>query len=70
MTEALVALWLEYAGVSPTDAHTHIDGNTVTCVIVDGVSDFNIATDATLDEYEPHGVATTRANYSSRRSPR
>src|SRR5688500_10108067 len=49
LTEALVALWLEYAGVSPTDAHTHINGNTVTCVMVDGVSDFNLATDRTLE---------------------
>ena len=63
VTEALVALWLEHAGVSPTNAHTHIDGNTVTCVMVDGVSDFNIATDRTLDAYKPHGVATTLADY-------
>ena len=63
VTEALVALWLEYAGVSPTDAHTHIDGNTVTCVMVDGVSDFNIATDRTMEGYKPHGVASTLADY-------
>ena len=63
VTEALVALWIGYAGVSPTDAHTHIDGNTVTCVLVDGVSDFNIATDRTLDGYKPHGIATTLADY-------
>ena len=58
-----VALWLEYAGVSPTDAHTHIDGNVVTCVMVDGVSDFNIATDRTMEGYKPHGVASTLADY-------
>jgi hypothetical protein len=63
VTEALVALWVDHAGVSPTDAHTDIDGNTVTCVMVDGVSDFNIATDRTLDGYKPHGVATTLADY-------
>jgi hypothetical protein len=63
VTEALVALWLEYAGVSPTDAHTHINGNTVTCVMVDGVSDFNLATDRTLEGYKPQGVASTLADY-------
>ena len=63
LTEALVALWVDYAGVSPTDAHTRIDGNTVTCVLVDGVSDFNLATNRTLDGYMPHGVASTLADY-------
>ncbi len=63
VTKALVALWVEYAGVSPTDAHTDIDGDTVTCVMVDGVSDFNIATDRTLKGYKPQGVATTLADY-------
>jgi hypothetical protein len=63
VTEALVGLWLDYAGVLPTDAHTHIDGNVVTCVMVDGVSDFNIATDRTLDGYKPHGIASTLADY-------
>jgi hypothetical protein len=63
LTEALVALWVDYAGVPPTDAHTHIHGNTVTCVMVDGVSAFNIATNRTLDGYKPHGVAATLADY-------
>jgi len=63
LTEVLVALWTDYAGVSPTDAHTQIDGNTVTCVLVHGVSEFNIATDETLEGYKPHGVAMTLANY-------
>jgi hypothetical protein len=63
VTEALVALWTDYAGVIPTEAHTEIDGNTVTCVLADGVSEFNIATDTTLDGYKPHGVAMTLANY-------
>ena len=63
VTRALVALWIDYAGVSPTDAHTRIDGNTVTCVLVDGVADFNIATDRTLDGYKPQGVAATLADY-------
>jgi hypothetical protein len=31
--------------------------------MVNGVSDFNVATDRTLDEYRPHGVATTLADY-------
>ncbi len=63
VTEALVALWLQYAGVSPTDAHTHINGNTLTCVMVDGVSDFNLATDRATEGYKPHGVASTLADY-------
>lgn len=63
LTQALVALWVDYAGVPPTDAHTHVHGNTVTCVLVDGVSAFNTATDRTLDGYKPHGIATTLADY-------
>jgi hypothetical protein len=40
LTQALVALWVEYAGVAPRDARTRIDGNTVTCVLVaEGASD-------------------------------
>jgi hypothetical protein len=63
VTEALVALWADYSGVPPTKADTQIDGNTVTCVLVGGVSEFDIATDMTLDGYKPHGVAMTLANY-------
>jgi hypothetical protein len=63
LTGALVALWTDHAGVAPTDAHTRIDGNTVTCVLVDGVAEFNLATDRTLEGYKPHGVATTFADY-------
>ncbi len=63
VTKALVALWVDFAGVSPTAAHTRIVGNTVTCVLVDGVADFNIATDRTAEGYKPHGVATTLADY-------
>lgn len=63
VTEALLALWVDYSGVLPTDAHTQIHRNTVTCVLVDGVSDFNLATDRALDGYKPRGVAATLADY-------
>jgi hypothetical protein len=49
LTEAFVALWVEYAGVAPRDARTRIDGNTVTCVlVVEEVSDFDEATEGRL----------------------
>ena len=60
LTHALKALWTLYAGVSPTDAHTQIDGNTVTCVLVDGVSDFNRFTDMALGSITPTVILHTR----------
>ena len=41
LTRSLSSLWTEYAGKPPTGAHTEIDGNVVTCVLADGVDDFN-----------------------------
>ena len=41
LTRSLSSLWTEYAGKPPTAAHTEIDGNVVTCVLADGVDDFN-----------------------------
>jgi hypothetical protein len=41
LTKALVSLWTEYAGKSPTNARTEIRGNVVTCVLVDAVGDYN-----------------------------
>jgi hypothetical protein len=41
ITRSLVWLWTKYAGQAPTRAQTEIRGNVVTCVLVDGVNDFN-----------------------------
>ena len=41
LTKALVSLWTQYAGKRPTNARTEIRGNVVTCVLADGVGDFN-----------------------------
>ena len=41
LTKSFVSLWTQYAGKPPTDARTEIHGNVVTCVLVDGVGDFN-----------------------------
>ncbi len=41
LTKSFVSLWTQYAGNPPTDARTEIHGNVVTCVLADGVGDFN-----------------------------
>jgi hypothetical protein len=41
LTKSLASLWTRYAGKPPTDARTEIRGNVVTCVLDDGVGDFN-----------------------------
>ncbi len=41
ITRSLVWLWTKYAGQPPTGAKTEIRGNVVTCVLVNGVGDFN-----------------------------
>jgi hypothetical protein len=41
ITRSLVWLWTKYAGQPPTGARTEIRGNVVTCVLADGVGDFN-----------------------------
>ena len=41
LTQSFVSLWTQYAGKPPTDARTEIRGNVVTCVLADGVGDFN-----------------------------
>jgi len=41
LTKSFVLLWTQYAGKPPTDARTEIRGNVVTCVLADGVGDFN-----------------------------
>ena len=41
LTKSFVSLWTQYAGKPPTDARTEIRGNVVTCVLADGVGDFN-----------------------------
>ena len=41
LSKSLASLWTEYAGKRPTSARTDIRGNVVTCVLADGVGDFN-----------------------------
>jgi uncharacterized protein YbcI len=41
ITDALVAIWVRYAGTPPATARTAIRDNVVTCVLIDGVSDFD-----------------------------
>ena len=41
LTKSFVSLWTQYAGKPPTDARTEIRGNVVTCVLADGVGDFD-----------------------------
>ena len=41
LSKSFVSLWTQYAGKPPTDARTEIHGNVVTCVLADGVGDFN-----------------------------
>jgi uncharacterized protein YbcI len=43
ITDALVAIWIHYAGKSPADARTDIRDNVVTCVLIDAVSDYDSA---------------------------
>lgn len=38
---SLASLWTEYSGTRPSDAHTEIRGNVVTCTLVDAVANFN-----------------------------
>jgi hypothetical protein len=51
LTKSLVSLWTHYAGKAPTNARTEIRGNVVTCVLVDGVDDYDksIAASQTRD---------------------
>ena len=46
LTKSLTSIWTRYAGKPPADGRTEIRGNVVTCVLVDGVADFNRATAA------------------------
>jgi len=41
LTKSFVSLWTQYAGKPPSAARTEIRGNVVTCVLADGVGDFN-----------------------------
>ena len=41
LTKSFVSLWTQYAGKPPTAVRTEIRGNVVTCVLADGVGDFN-----------------------------
>ena len=41
LTESLSSLWTRYAGKRPSNGRTEIHGNVVTCVLADGVGDFN-----------------------------
>jgi uncharacterized protein YbcI len=40
ITDALVSIWVRYAGKRPSAARTAIRDNVVTCVLIDAVSDY------------------------------
>lgn len=62
LTHALQALWALYAGVLPKNAHTQIDGDAVTCVLVDGVSDSNCCTELALSSSTGGAVRSALAS--------
>ncbi len=43
VSKSLSALWTRYAGTAPTGVRTEIRGSVLTCVLADGVADFNRA---------------------------
>jgi len=64
VSRSLISLWTRYAGTAPTDARTEIRGNVVTCVLADGVGDFNRAMIAPQVGDTPLGVGKlTAATY-------
>jgi uncharacterized protein YbcI len=64
LTKSLESLWTDYAGKPPTDARTEIHGNVVTCVLADGVGDFNRSMIAPQTRDTVRGVGKlTRAAY-------
>ena len=63
VTRSLTSLWTRYAGKAPTNGHTEIRGNVVTCVLADAVGDFNKSMIApqTLDTVRGAGKLTPAA---------
>jgi Na+-translocating membrane potential-generating system (MpsC) len=41
LTKSLVSVWTQYAGKAPSAARTEIEGNVVTCMLIDAVDDYN-----------------------------
>ena len=64
LTRVFVSLWTRYAGHAPTNARTEIDGNVITCVLADGVGDFNRSMIASQNgDTEPGVDSLTPAAY-------
>ena len=63
LTRSLVSLWTRYAGKPPTNARTDFHGNVVTCVLADGVGDYNkgMAASQTRDTVAGIGKLTPAA---------
>jgi uncharacterized protein YbcI len=71
ITDALVAIWIRYAGRSPADARTEIRDNVVTCVLVDAVSDYESALIASRKRSAVSGTdRPTDATYKSEAAAR
>lgn len=41
LNDSLGSIWTSYAGHAPSDVHTVVEGNIVTCVLTDAVEDFD-----------------------------
>ena len=61
LTSAFASIWTEYAGKRPSAVRTEIQGNVVTCVLVDAVADFDrsMATRRTRDPVRGVGKLTS-----------
>jgi uncharacterized protein YbcI len=71
ITDALVAIWIRYAGKSPIDARTEIRDNVVTCVMVDAVSDYDSGLIASQKRNAVSGAdKLTDADYKSEAAAR
>ncbi|MGH2985388.1 MAG: Na-translocating system protein MpsC family protein [Solirubrobacterales bacterium] len=66
ITDALVAVWVRYAGKHPTAARTEIRDNIIICVLVDAVRDYDaalVASEAT--DADAGATRVTSAAYKS-----
>jgi uncharacterized protein YbcI len=63
ITDALVALWTDYAGKRPGAARTELRDNVVTCVLVDAVGDYDAGLTASHDGASKGAPRLSRATY-------
>jgi uncharacterized protein YbcI len=71
ITDALVAVWIRYAGRSPRDARTEIRDNVVTCVMIDAVDEYDSGLSAAEKRSAVSGASKlTDASYKSEAAAR